>query len=258
MIDWTTGRFAANAEFSINNPGYYFSVARTNAQGHFQVTLPFAPAAYFLSPASARYGTLLQTRFARSIVVLRKGEKFRNIALPAIPSTEVSGHIYDSKGYLLSGCYVPALTREDVNPRKSVSLDRWGPQESTYGSPGADDPNKFLDAEQTDTGQDGSFQFTRLGADRYFLLTRCHNASGTSWWEPAFYPSANSLKGPREILLRRASAKRIRLPSRPQPNVLFRRQASIERWLRAKASGGHKGFARGTDTHVHIPWQGGL
>jgi len=201
MIDWSTGLPAANADLDINRPGYYFSVARTNAHGYFQVALPYAPAAFFFSAAPPRYGTLLQTRFGKSIVALRKGEKFRNLILPAIPSTELSGHIYDTEDHPLSGCYVSALTRVDVNPRKSVTLDQWGTQDYSDNLLEADDPAKFIVVEHLGTAKDGSFHFTTLGADRCFLLTRCDHATGSSWWKPAFYPAANSLNDAQEILL---------------------------------------------------------
>lgn len=205
MIDWSTGKPAAHANLSIDAINFSRREVRTDAQGRFQFNLPREDI-FFLSASPPRYGLLVQTRFGNTVVAMRKGEKFRNLIIPAIPATQLSGHVLDSDGHPLLGCSVSAVSREDVNPRKSVELNWLGFPVHSRLPWEDDDPNKFYLAEETQTAADGSFNFKRIGADRFFLLTRCQIRDAItqkldSWWQPVFYPAATSLKEAHEILL---------------------------------------------------------
>jgi len=156
---------------------------------------------YFLFAAPPRYGRLLQTMFGRSVAVYRRGERIRNVVVPVIPATELSGRIYDLSGHPISGCEVSAVTPLNIVPAKTANLDDTGSHALFYNLPESEDPRHFLDVGSALTGPDGSFTLIRLGADRYFLPASCPNPIGSAGWQPAVYPSANSVKGGQENVL---------------------------------------------------------
>ena len=196
VIDWNTGQPVPDTEVrGLRSP----VVARTDAHGEFTLAAP-TPKVYFLFASAPRYGRLLQTTFGQTVVVYRPGARVRDVVIPAIPATELSGHVYGADGQPISGCDVSAITRDNG------SSDKQRGRAFGEGSPRDDDPNKFIDVEGVQTGPDGSYTFQRLGADRYFVLARCrervHSREAPRFvWEPMAYPQATSIAQAQEILL---------------------------------------------------------
>ncbi len=125
------------------------------------------------------------------------------IVVPAIPSTQLSGHVYGEDERPLAGCLVSAVTRESSRTR---DVNVRGSQAFTYEAPQTDDPRQLMEVETEETGADGSYVLTHLGADRYFLLARCNEPKGfrtlsTQAWEPMLYAKANTIPKAREIIL---------------------------------------------------------
>jgi hypothetical protein len=195
VIDWSTGQPVADTEVSKYEPNSSRVVARTDAHGAFTFVAP-TPDVYFLFASAPRYGRLLQTTFGQTVAVYRSGARVRDVVIPAIPATGLSGHVYGTNGQPISGCDVSAITRVSVQ----------GDQPFREGSPRGEDPNKFIDVERAETGPDGSYTFQRLGADRYFVLARCrelvHSEKHAGFvWEPMVYPQVTSIAQAQEILL---------------------------------------------------------
>jgi hypothetical protein len=185
-----------------------FSVhsARTDAQGRFSFQPPHPPRVYFLYAAAPRYGKLLQTTFGQTVVMYRNGQQVRNVMIPAIPATEVSGHVYGSDGKPLAGCFVSAITRTS-KVDFAANLQIRGFEALQAGdSAESDDPKKLMDVENEETDANGMYVFHSLGADRYFILARCKklptvNTIPPSSWEPMLYPQAHSFDESKEIVL---------------------------------------------------------
>ena len=196
VIDWNTGQAAPYTEVRIDRLNFSQFAAKTDARGRFTFLAPNQPDLYFLFAGAPYYGRLLQTTFGQTVVVYRPGEQARDLVIPAIPATELSGHVYTSDDYPISGCEVSAITR---NNRQSV-------QAFVDGAVQADDPNQFIDVETERTNDAGSYKFKGLGADRYFVLVRCkqtvnrENLTRFSW-EPMAYPQASSISRAQEIIL---------------------------------------------------------
>lgn len=205
VIDWNTGRPAPYADVQMDQLNLSTVVARTDARGRFSFNPPNPPGPYFLFAGPPRYGTLLQTTFGQTIMMYRKAERIAGVVLPAIPATELSGHVYGEDGKPISGCEIIALTRDTrLAPWTDLQMKGW--QASTPPDmAAADDPQKFLEIEWTNTDAKGMFTFHRLGADRYFVVARCHQPAMTKAnhlvWVPMLYPDATSISSAREILL---------------------------------------------------------
>jgi hypothetical protein len=206
VTDWGTGQPAPYTEILEVEPNSFRFVARTDAHGEFAFVAPNPPDVYFLFAGAPRYGKLLQTTFGQTVVVYRPGARVRDVVIPAIPATGLSGHVYGADGQPISGCDVSAITRDNRNSDKFVELQVRGVSSFTWGVIEDDDPNKFIDVESARTGPDGSYTFQRLGADRYFVLARCrelvHSEEYPRFiWEPMVYPQATSIAKAQEILL---------------------------------------------------------
>jgi hypothetical protein len=180
VIDWGTGQPAPYTDVLIAKPNFSQPPIRTDAHGQFTFVAP-QPDVYFLFVSAPRYGKLLQTLFGNTVIVYRPGDRVRNVVIPAIPATGLSGHVYGTDGRPIPACDVSAITRDNLS-------------------------DKFLDVESAGTGADGSYTFPRLGADRYFVLARCGEPIPDKGyprfvWEPLAYPQATSIAKAREILL---------------------------------------------------------
>ncbi|MBV9761310.1 MAG: hypothetical protein JO340_12160 [Acidobacteriaceae bacterium] len=206
VIDWNTGRPAPFTDVRVDRLNFSVTVARTDARGRFVFRPPARPDICFLFAGPPRYGTLLQTTFGETVVMYRKAERVSDVVIPAIPATELSGHVYGSDGRPISGCHVSALTRDTrLDPRANLHNQGWyGTLASDLAA--ADDPQKFLDIDWVNTDAQGLFTFDRLGADRYFILARCETpaarvTAGHLGWVPMLYPDAAAVASAREILL---------------------------------------------------------
>jgi hypothetical protein len=201
VIDWGTGKPAAYTDVMSEYSG---KAARTDGQGRFTFVAPHGPDYHFLFAGSPRYGRLLQTFFGQTVVAYRGGEEIRNVVIPAIPATSLTGHVYDSDGRPIAGCDVAAITRDNQDSDRSVDLRHYGYREEALQ---ADDPNKFIEAEIEQTNSHGEYRLTYLGADRYFIVARCRetgSGGGTGphlAWEPVVYPHASSIDQGQEIVL---------------------------------------------------------
>ncbi len=206
VIDWNTGQAAPYTEVRIDRLNFSQFAAETDARGRFTFLAPNQPDLYFLFAGAPYYGRLLQTTFGQTVVVYRPGEQVRDLVIPAIPATELSGHVYAMNGQPISGCEVSAITRDNRQAGQFVELNVQGVQAFTYGAPQADDPNQFIDVETERTNDAGSYTFKGLGADRYFVLVRCkqtvnrENLTRFSW-EPMAYPQASSISRAQENIL---------------------------------------------------------
>lgn len=206
VIDWKTGQPAPYTDVRLDELNSSGVVARTDARGRFSFQPQDSPRVYFLFAAPPRYGTLLQATFGQRIVMYRKSQRVRDIVIPAIPGTELSGHIYGSDGKPIHGCNVSALTRTS---RFDISTDlqvRGWHSVLPYDLAEADDPNKLIEVESAETDVDGMYIFRRLGADRYFVLARCNETqtsqkSARSTWVPMLYADVNSITSAQQILL---------------------------------------------------------
>ncbi|MBV8551809.1 MAG: carboxypeptidase regulatory-like domain-containing protein [Acidobacteriaceae bacterium] len=206
IVDWGTGQPAPYTDVRIARLNFSQVVARTDKRGQFAFSGPKGPGVYFLFAGSPRYGRLLQTTFGQTIVAYRAGQHIRKVVIPAIPATELSGHVYATDGHPLSGCNVSGFTPDNSDSHKSVELQARIAQAFTYHIAQADDPNKFIEVETDRTDSHGAYTFKRLGADRYFVLARCLEP-GTGGenspfsWEPTAYPQENSIATAQQIVL---------------------------------------------------------
>ena len=206
VIDWNTGHPAPYTDVRVDQLNFSAVVARTDAHGRFNFHPPAPPKIYFLFAESSRYGRLLQTTFGQTVVMYRKGERIVDVVIPAIPATELSGHVYGSDGKPISGCYVSALTPDTrLSTWANLQIEGWSATRAS-GLAAADDPQKFLEIEWVSTDANGMFTFHRLGADRYFVLARCNPPAMRATtnhlaWVPILYPNATSIASAREIVL---------------------------------------------------------
>ncbi len=198
-IDWKTGRPVPHIRVVLDRgPNYLGATTTTDARGHFNLRAPFAPEVYFVYAADAReQNTLIQMRFGQRIVIYRKGEQLGNVTVPVIPPTSVSGHVFGDDGSPITGCHVAAITRTFTLARQ-VGSEAWVAAERN-------DKEPFLDVESEQTDSTGAYRFTRLGADRYYILARCKapygHAGRLDWWSPMVYPQASSMTSSTEVIL---------------------------------------------------------
>lgn len=216
VIDWNTGRPAPYTDVRMDQLNFSTVVARTDARGRFSFRASDPPNFDFLFAGPPRYGKLLQTTFGQTVLMFSKAERITGVVLPAIPATELSGHVYGEHGKPISGCEITALTRDTrLAPWTDLQMQGWQATRPPDMA-AADDPQKFLEVEWTKTDAKGMFTFHRLGADRYFVLARCNAPAMTKAthlaWVPMLYPDAVSISGAREILL---------LPGDIQENIDF-------------------------------------
>jgi len=94
VIDWKTGQPAPFIEVRIDELNFSKVVARTDAHGRFSFQPRDLPNVYFLFASSPHYGRLLQATLGQTVVMYRKGQRVREVVIPAIPATELSGHVY--------------------------------------------------------------------------------------------------------------------------------------------------------------------
>ncbi len=179
VIDWKTGNPVQYVDVQVKAPNSSQILARTDAHGRFSFQPRDLPNVYFLFAASPQYGRLLQATLGQTVVMYRKGQRVRDVVIPAIRATELSGHVYGNDGEPISGCYVAALTRVN-HIDLSAELDVQGAFEITPTSPSdlsrADDANNLMEVDASQTDVNGMYVFRRLGADRYFVLARCQEA----------------------------------------------------------------------------------
>lgn len=198
-IDWKTGRPVPHIRVVLDRgPNYLGATTTTDALGHFYLRAPFTPEVYFVYAAVAReQNTLMQMRFGQRIVIYRKGEQFGNVTVPVIPPTAVSGHVFGDDGSPIAGCHVAAITRTST-PAQQVGSEAWVAAERNDRKP-------FLNVESERTDSTGAYRFTRLGADRYYILARCKAPNGHAdrldRWSPMVYPQAASMASGKEVIL---------------------------------------------------------
>jgi hypothetical protein len=205
VIDWGTGQPAPYTDVLIAKPNFSQPPIRTDAHGQFSFVAP-QPDVYFLFVSAPRYGKLLQTLFGQTVIVYGRGDRVRNVVIPAIPATGLSGHVYGTDGRPISGCDVSAITRDSLS-------------------------DEFLNVDRTSTRPDGSYTFQQLGADRYFVLARCREPIPDKGyprfvWEPLAYPQATSIAKARGILL---------LPGQHRADIDFQMQRKRSYVLEGKA-----------------------
>lgn len=194
VVDWATGLPAPGVMVRLKDLNGSREVATTDARGRFTATLPRVRWTNLLFAEDPRFGSLLQSTFGRAVAIYGPGERHSNIVVPAIPATGLSGHVYaEDSSTPLPGCEVWAMIEQpDQAPRfQHVSVET--------------------------TDRQGAFRFTRLGADRYFVLVRCHrylpgeqkgyaDVAPVPWksrnsWEPMLYPQAASFDQAKAIVL---------------------------------------------------------
>ncbi len=147
---------------------------------------------YFLYAIDQRFGPLLQTNIGQLVTVYSRGEQHRDVIVPAIPSTALSGHVYTDSGARLKGCEVTAMTSD---PKLPGSL-------------------RYVKHEMTNV--EGAYTFVSLGADRYFVRAQCRqylpgelqriDVGPERWrvrrsYEPLLYPQASTLARARSVTL---------------------------------------------------------
>jgi hypothetical protein len=206
VIDWKTGQPAPDIDVRAHELNSSKVVARTDAHGRFSFQPRDMPNVYFLFASSPGYGKLLQATFGQTIVMYRRSQRVRDVVIPAIPATELSGHVYGSDGKPISGCSVSALTRASHFDTSAELQVQAASTTRPSDLPEADDPNNLMEVESGETNADGRYVFRTLGADRYFVLTRCKETQtrGKSVpfaWVPTLYPDVNSIANAREIVL---------------------------------------------------------
>jgi hypothetical protein len=200
VINWMTGQPVSGVMVRERELNGSEEVAWTDVQGRFTAVLPGAGRPYLLYAAGPRFGPLLQCTFGRTVAVYTPGEQHSGIVVPAIPATEISGHVYDEGSTPLPGCQVWALTDD---PRQHPSL-------------------RDVDTQLTD-GQ-GGFMLMHLGADRFYVMVRCRrDLAGERreiygpWtvrnsWQPMLFPQAVTSDGAKTIVL---------LPGERRQNIDF-------------------------------------
>lgn len=207
MIEWTTERPARFAEVLVDTGNFSQVVARTDGEGRFRFQPRNSPAVYFLHTGLPSYGRLLSTTFGQTVALQRRGQEARDIVVPAIPATVVSGHVRGSNGEALKGCDVSALTRTGrfygQLDAGSSSVRSWAP----FGLTENDERNRWMFVEHERTDEQGRFTFRGLGANRFFLMARCDEtrpaAKGKAafMWAPAIYPDANTIAEAKPVVL---------------------------------------------------------
>jgi hypothetical protein len=206
VIDWRTQGPAAFARVLVAGPNTPNQETRTDAHGRFQLEAPGAPEAMFLYPEQPRYGRLLQTTFGATVFVYRKGEQVHDVVIPAFPTTEVSGRVHGDDGKAVAGCFVSAVTRAAAS---QFGMDLQGsgwrkvmPDDLAEAA----DPMHLEDVDWAQTDSEGRYALRRLGADRYYVLTRCDvnpwtAAAQKRVWQPMFYPDAATISQAKEVVL---------------------------------------------------------
>lgn len=196
-IDWRTGRPVAHVPVLLD-PGFNYlkASATSDARGHFTLTAPYPQCVYFVYANPRQHNTLMQMRFGQRVVLYRKGEQAENVAVPVIPETKLSGHVFGEGGTPIAGCNVAAITTTVQLPRGSSGA--WDAAEE-------DDQQPFVDVDWVQTDSHGAYELTRLGADRYYVLARCTNDNqygrALDRWSPMVYPQASSIAGGKELVL---------------------------------------------------------
>lgn len=205
VIDWKTGQPAPYVDVLSRGLNSSEVVTRTGADGRFRFRPKHSRGVYFLFVGAPRYGTLLQATVGQTIVMYRKSDVFRNVVIPGIPATELSGHVYGSDGRPISGCSVSAITRAShFDPSNDLQV-QGARSILPYDLAEADDPNKLLWRGAVRTNAQGMYAFHDLGADRYFVLARCKGTQAQGpvsySWVPTLFPGAASLISAQQILL---------------------------------------------------------
>ena len=200
VVDWKSGRLATHADVLLRQLNSVQIVAQTDELGRFSFVAPDELSGYFLFAGRPHNGTLLQVTFGQLVMVYRPAAQVRDVVLPAIQATELSGHVYGMEDSPLSGCEVSAVTRE-----RSTAIQDLDPH-SVWAMVESDDPNKLLATETKTTDAGGYYSFSQLGADRYFVLARCRESErgikvSRGAWEPMAYPQSASLAHAEEIVL---------------------------------------------------------
>lgn len=206
VIDWQTGQPVPDVEVRTDDFRSAEPVVRTDAHGYFHFQPRNWPQTYFLFASSPRYGRLLQATWGQTVVLYRNNQQVRDVIIPAIPATELAGHVYGSDGKPIAGCSISALTRASYFDMP-VNLQVQGVHTiMPWDLAEADDPNQLKKVESVKTDREGFYVFDQLGADRYFVSAQCQETqvspkSPPYIWEPRLYPDVNSLAGAQQILL---------------------------------------------------------
>jgi len=145
VVNWISGRPVPDVEVRFKEMNGSRPATRTDANGRFTAVAPEDRGLYLLYAGGTEAGSILQAYFGRAVLVPRRGERHSGVVVPAIPPTEVSGHIYGDDAKPLAGCEVAALPEETIYPDGTTKTDNAG-----------------------------AFALTRLGADRYLLSVHCH------------------------------------------------------------------------------------
>jgi len=205
VIDWRTSRPVPYVDVLAEGLNSANVVARTGADGRFRFQPEASPGVYFLFVAAPRYGLLLQAKVGQTAVMYRKSQRIHDLIIPAIPATEISGHVYQDDGSPISGCLVYAFTRAS-HLGLSINLQAEGVRSILpFDQAEADDPNKFLEGGMVRTNPRGMYVFPNMGADRYFISVRCEASpaqqrAGVNW-VPALYPDVASIADAQQVLL---------------------------------------------------------
>ncbi len=197
-MNWATGQPVPGVTvcwLGLHGPN---SLVETDRQGRF--TAVVAPRElYFLVADDSRFGPLLQNTIGQLVAVYSRGEQHTDVVIPAMPSTELSGHVYSEGGTPIRGCQITALTSDGKRPGSLATVG------------------------YKDTNADGAYTFTNLGADRYFLQAQCRHYLpgepqgidvGPAQWRvrksppPLLWPQASSLKQAKAITLFPGDVKR--------------------------------------------------
>ena len=195
VVDWTTGLPVPAVMVRLRELNGSSKAATTDARGRFTATVPRPTSwVYWLYAEDPRFGSLLQSTFGRALAVHALGERHSGIVVPAIRATGLSGHVYaEDSSTPLPGCEVWAMIEQP------------------------DQAPQFQHVSMETTDKKGAFRFARLGADRYFVLARCHrylpgeqrgyaDVAPAPWksrssWEPMLYPQAASFDHAKAIVL---------------------------------------------------------
>jgi hypothetical protein len=95
VVDWTTGRPVAGAVLRFKEINGSREATTADAEGRFTAIAAEADQLYVLYAADPTFGPVLQTAFGRSVVVYTRGQRHSGLTVPALPATELSGHVYD-------------------------------------------------------------------------------------------------------------------------------------------------------------------